>query len=145
MPNRFGVNRFCTVSCAVTLNMGSYSACRNPAPFPLPAGLIAGAYDIASVLCSIPVSYLGSRIGSSKPRWLGWGVFIMGIGSFVFTLPHFGSPAYDPSVSTSSLLVCLREVRRFLCWFLEGMCMMSLPPNLGIVIIRYLLNYSSIS
>lgn len=75
-------------------------------------GLIAGAYDIASVLCSIPVSYLGSRIGSSKPRWLGWGVFIMGIGSFVFTLPHFGSPAYDPSVSTSSLLVCLREGKR---------------------------------
>lgn len=73
-------------------------------------GLIAGAYDIASVLCSIPVSYLGSRSGSSKPRWLGWGVFIMGLGSFVFTLPHFGSPAYSPGSSeTASFFYCLRE------------------------------------
>ncbi|KAK7087094.1 Solute carrier organic anion transporter, member [Halocaridina rubra] len=72
--------------------------------------LIAGAYDIASVLCSIPVSYLGSRPGSSKPRWLGWGAFIMGMGSFLFTLPHFASPFYDPSGSDSnmSLRYCLK-------------------------------------
>ncbi|XP_069185956.1 solute carrier organic anion transporter family member 4A1 isoform X2 [Procambarus clarkii] len=77
------------------------------------SGLIAGAYDMASVLCSIPVSYLGSRPGSSKPRWLGWGVFIIGLGSFVFTLPHFGSPAYSPSSSDlTSILFCLREGTR---------------------------------
>nr|XP_053651830.1 solute carrier organic anion transporter family member 4A1-like [Cherax quadricarinatus] len=76
-------------------------------------GLIAGAYDMASVLCSVPVSYLGSRPGSSKPRWLGWGVFILGLGSFVFTLPHFGSPAYNPSSSDfTSILFCLREGTR---------------------------------
>lgn len=77
-------------------------------------GIIAGAYDFASVLCSLPVSYLGSRCGSSKPRWLGWGVFIMGVGSFVFTLPHFASPFYDPSGSdsTASVLYCLREGNR---------------------------------
>ncbi|XP_042212018.1 solute carrier organic anion transporter family member 4A1-like isoform X2 [Homarus americanus] len=77
------------------------------------SGLIAGAYDMASVLCSVPVSYLGSRPGSSKPRWLGWGVFIMGLGSFVFYLPHFGSPPYSPSRSdTSAILYCLREGTR---------------------------------
>ncbi|KAK8728947.1 hypothetical protein OTU49_008891 [Cherax quadricarinatus] len=77
------------------------------------SGLIAGAYDMASVLCSVPVSYLGSRPGSSKPRWLGWGVFILGLGSFVFTLPHFGSPAYNPSSSDfTSILFCLREGTR---------------------------------
>ncbi|KAK3850220.1 hypothetical protein Pcinc_043064 [Petrolisthes cinctipes] len=78
-------------------------------------GLIAGAYDMASVLCCVPVSYLGSRVGSSKPRWLGWGIFIMGVGSFVFTLPHFISPAYNPSSTTTtsggigSVLLCLKE------------------------------------
>ncbi|XP_066947164.1 solute carrier organic anion transporter family member 4A1 isoform X1 [Macrobrachium rosenbergii] len=78
-------------------------------------GLIAGAYDIASVLCSVPVSYLGSRPGSSKPRWLGLGVFIMGIGSFFFTVPHFASPLYDPrsgSDSTAKVLFCLKEGSR---------------------------------
>ncbi|KAK4288573.1 hypothetical protein Pmani_038404 [Petrolisthes manimaculis] len=76
-------------------------------------GLIAGAYDMASVLCCVPVSYLGSRPGSSKPRWLGCGILIMGLGSFVFTLPHFISPPYNPSSTTfGSLLLCLREGTR---------------------------------
>ncbi|XP_068228926.1 solute carrier organic anion transporter family member 4A1 [Palaemon carinicauda] len=79
-------------------------------------GLIAGAYDIASVLCSVPVSYLGSRPGSSKPRWLGLGVFIMGLGSFFFTVPHFVSNPYDPnnggSNSSADVLYCLKDVSR---------------------------------
>ncbi|XP_059480522.1 solute carrier organic anion transporter family member 4A1 [Neocloeon triangulifer] len=52
-------------------------------------GMIAGGYDVASFLCLVPVSYLGGRPGASKPRWLGWGIVIMGIGSFIFGLPHF--------------------------------------------------------
>ncbi|CAL4120916.1 unnamed protein product, partial [Meganyctiphanes norvegica] len=81
-------------------------------------GVIAGAYDIASVLCSIPVSYLGSRVGSSKPRWLGMGMLFMGLGSFVFSLPHFLAPSYDPSggdVSFTNVLTCLRGVNRERC------------------------------
>ena len=72
---------------------------------------------MASVLCAIPVSYLGSRPGASKPRWLGWGVFIMGIGSFVFTLPHFVSPPYfdringDIPYDANTVIGCLRQVR----------------------------------
>ena len=29
-------------------------------------GFVAGAYDMASVLCSIPVAYMGSRPGVNK-------------------------------------------------------------------------------
>lgn len=76
------------------------------------AGIIAGAYDIASVLCIIPVSYFGSRPNASKPRWVGWGMFILGIGSFCFAAPHFLAPYYNPSGSEASfrkILVCLKN------------------------------------
>ena len=56
-------------------------------------GLIASCYDIASVLCLIPVSYLGG-IGS-KPRWLGFGIILMGLGSIVFAVPHFTTGLYS--------------------------------------------------
>ncbi|GAB6018872.1 hypothetical protein CHUAL_000530 [Chamberlinius hualienensis] len=49
-------------------------------------GLVAGAYDLASFLCLVPVSYFGGN--GNKPRWLGWGVAIMGLGSLLFALPH---------------------------------------------------------
>ena len=31
-------------------------------------GLVAGSYDIGSMLAVIPISYFGGRLGSSKPR-----------------------------------------------------------------------------
>ncbi|KAM3960858.1 LOW QUALITY PROTEIN: solute carrier organic anion transporter family member 4A1 [Aphomia sociella] len=51
-------------------------------------GVIAGGYDMASFACLAPVTYLGGRNSSSKPRWLGW-VLLMGAGSLLFALPHF--------------------------------------------------------
>uniref|UniRef100_A0A8B9JRC5 Solute carrier organic anion transporter family, member 4A1 n=1 Tax=Astyanax mexicanus TaxID=7994 RepID=A0A8B9JRC5_ASTMX len=56
------------------------------------AGLIASSYDIAACLCLAFVSYFGGT--GHKPRWLGWGVLIMAIGSLVFALPHFTTPPY---------------------------------------------------
>ncbi|XP_075701339.1 solute carrier organic anion transporter family member 4A1 [Rhinoderma darwinii] len=50
-------------------------------------GLIASSYDIAACVCLTFVSYFGGT--GHKPRWLGWGVLIMGVGSLVFALPHF--------------------------------------------------------
>ncbi|CAN9515915.1 unnamed protein product [Ophioblennius macclurei] len=60
------------------------------------AGLIASSYDIAACVCLAFVSYFGGT--GHKPRWLGWGVLIMALGSLVFTLPHFTTPPYQVSL-----------------------------------------------
>ncbi|CAL1299379.1 unnamed protein product [Larinioides sclopetarius] len=57
------------------------------------SGLIAGGYDIASFLCLIPVSYLGGS--RSKPVFIGSGVLVLALGSFVFSLPHYMSGPYS--------------------------------------------------
>uniref|UniRef100_A0A3Q1FD73 Solute carrier organic anion transporter family, member 4A1 n=1 Tax=Acanthochromis polyacanthus TaxID=80966 RepID=A0A3Q1FD73_9TELE len=59
-------------------------------------GLIVSSYDIASCICLVFVSYFGGT--GHKPRWLGWGVLIMALGSLVFALPHFTSPPYQASL-----------------------------------------------
>lgn len=68
-------------------------------------GLVASGYDIASFLCLVPVSYFGGRLGASKPRWIGWGVAVMGLGAFVFALPHFLVGQYRATNSEQN--VCL--------------------------------------
>lgn len=35
------------------------------------------------------MSYYGGRIGVSKLKWVGIGIIVMGLGFFVFALPHF--------------------------------------------------------
>lgn len=66
-------------------------------------GLIASGYDVASFMCLIPVTYLGGRAKSSKPKWVGFGVLVMGLGALVFSLPHFLTgpyrvPAVQPNI-----------------------------------------------
>ncbi|XP_053572040.1 solute carrier organic anion transporter family member 4A1 [Bombina bombina] len=61
------------------------------------SGLIASSYDIAACVCLTFVSYFGGS--GHKPRWLGWGVLIMGIGSIVFAMPHFTTDVYEVSLS----------------------------------------------
>ncbi|XP_036101756.1 solute carrier organic anion transporter family member 4A1 [Molossus molossus] len=60
------------------------------------SGLIASAYDLAACLCLAFVSYFGGT--GHKPRWLGWGVLVMGAGSLVFALPHFTTGPYEVQV-----------------------------------------------
>ena len=57
------------------------------------AGIVGNCYDIAAVICLIPVGYFGGH--GSKPRWLGFGALIMGVGAFVFALPHFTTGLYE--------------------------------------------------
>lgn len=65
------------------------------------SGIIASSYDIASVLCLIPVSYFGGL--GCKPRYLGIGIFVMAIGSFVFTIPKFTEGDYQMTGNVDSL------------------------------------------
>ncbi|XP_069402858.1 solute carrier organic anion transporter family member 4A1 [Ovis canadensis] len=60
------------------------------------SGLIASSYDVAACLCLTFVSYFGGQ--GHKPRWLGWGVLVMGTGSLVFALPHFTAGRYEVQV-----------------------------------------------
>ncbi|XP_070275747.1 solute carrier organic anion transporter family member 4A1 isoform X4 [Myotis yumanensis] len=60
------------------------------------SGLIASTYDLAACLCLTFVSYFGGN--GHKPRWLGWGVLLMGAGSLVFALPHFTTGPYQVEV-----------------------------------------------
>ncbi|XP_009891883.1 PREDICTED: solute carrier organic anion transporter family member 4A1 [Charadrius vociferus] len=57
------------------------------------SGLIASSYDIAACICLTFVSYFGGN--GHKPRWLGWGVLVMGLGSLLFALPHFTTGRYE--------------------------------------------------
>lgn len=66
-------------------------------------GLIASGYDIASFACLVPVTYFGGRINASKPRWIGWGVILMGLGSLTFALPHFLVGPYRASGAASNV------------------------------------------
>ncbi|XP_025720839.1 solute carrier organic anion transporter family member 4A1 isoform X2 [Callorhinus ursinus] len=61
------------------------------------SGLIASSYDTAACLCLTFVSYFGGN--GHKPRWLGWGVLVMGAGSLLFALPHFTAGAYEAEVA----------------------------------------------
>lgn len=56
-------------------------------------GLIASGYDIACVICLLPISYFGGV--AHKPRWIGTGVFLLSLGSFLFALPHFTVGHYN--------------------------------------------------
>ena len=57
-------------------------------------GLIASTFDITVALCIIPVSYFGGR--GNKPRWLGVGAILLGVGALVFALPQFVVGPYQP-------------------------------------------------
>ena len=53
------------------------------------SGVIAGSYDLGSLLAVVPVTYLGGRPQASKPAYIAAGMFVMGTGSLVFAAPHF--------------------------------------------------------
>ena len=49
-------------------------------------GILAGIYDVTFAVLVIPAAYFGER--AHKPRWIGLGSLMVGLGSFVFALPQ---------------------------------------------------------
>ena len=60
------------------------------------AGLIASTFDITVLLSVLPMSYFGGR--GHKPRWVGIGAIIHGIGALVFSLPQYVGGIYSPNI-----------------------------------------------
>nr|XP_048288491.1 solute carrier organic anion transporter family member 1B3 isoform X2 [Myodes glareolus] len=74
------------------------------------AGLIDGGFEIGNLLVIVFVSYFGSKL--HRPKLIGIGCFIMGIGSIMTAMPHFFMGYYrysdnDISSLNSSTLMCL--------------------------------------
>ena len=56
-------------------------------------GMVTSSYDVASMILVPLISYIGGS--RKKPVFCAWGVFTMGVGFFIFMLPHFVSPPYE--------------------------------------------------
>ncbi|XP_051875899.1 solute carrier organic anion transporter family member 4C1-like isoform X2 [Pristis pectinata] len=56
-------------------------------------GLISVGYDISFTTLSLVISYYGQK--GHKPRWLAFSAFMLGLGSLVYSLPHFSSGLYN--------------------------------------------------
>lgn len=57
------------------------------------SGFIAASYDIASFPVALPLSFLGGF--GNKPVYLGVAAASLGLGSFIFSLPHFLTGPYE--------------------------------------------------
>ncbi|KAL1487255.1 hypothetical protein MTO96_046598, partial [Rhipicephalus appendiculatus] len=55
-------------------------------------GLIVAMYNVGSLLLMAPLTFFGSEM--NKPRIMAIGVACMGLGSFIYSLPHFVAPEY---------------------------------------------------
>lgn len=64
-------------------------------------GGIFSCYDIGSTVATLLVSYAGH---SHKPKWLGCGSIILGIGCLMFAFPHVTVGYYEPIVGQNKHL-----------------------------------------
>ena len=63
-------------------------------------GAVNACYDIASATMAVIVSYYGHH---HKPKWLGGGAAILGIGCLLFALPQLLVGKYEPGSRASNL------------------------------------------
>lgn len=75
-------------------------------------GLIASGYDVASFLCLVPVTYFGGHEAASKPRWIGWGVVVLGIGALVFASPHLMAPPYRGDQHQDNTCLAMAQLQK---------------------------------
>ncbi|XP_034473892.1 solute carrier organic anion transporter family member 4A1 [Drosophila innubila] len=65
-------------------------------------GLVASGYDLASFVCLVPVTYYGGRRGASKPCFIAIGLLLLGLGSLIFSLPHFLVGSYRATIAEAN-------------------------------------------
>ncbi|XP_043824763.1 solute carrier organic anion transporter family member 1C1 isoform X5 [Dromiciops gliroides] len=78
-------------------------------------GVIDGSFEIGNLLVITFVSYFGAKL--HKPKIIGTGCLIMGIGTLLIAMPHFfmGHYRYDkfsPSNSTIAISPCLQDFNK---------------------------------
>ena len=56
-------------------------------------GLIASAYDITGVIAVLPITWFLCR--AHKGQLIGFSFILVGVGCFIYTLPHFISSPYE--------------------------------------------------
>ncbi|XP_066269957.1 solute carrier organic anion transporter family member 4C1-like isoform X2 [Branchiostoma lanceolatum] len=64
--------------------------------FELPSsntGIVSASYDIAFVVLALFVTFHAGQ-GNSKPKWLAFGSFSLGLGALIYSLPHFTTGPY---------------------------------------------------
>ena len=74
-------------------------------------GMIASTFDITVLVTVVFISYFGGN--SHKPRWLGVGVFIQGLGSLLFASPQFIAGEYDIGKDANLSFEACRDVNDF--------------------------------
>ncbi|KAG8243779.1 Solute carrier organic anion transporter, member, variant 2 [Homalodisca vitripennis] len=79
------------------------------------SGLVSGGYDIASLICLIPVTYIGGRPKACKPTWIGVGILVMGVGSLIFASPHFMKHTPFTVTDSSDTTLCRGSHAKDIC------------------------------
>ncbi len=67
-------------------------------------GFVAVSYDTVAIFSAIIVSYFGGRPGSHKPRWLGYSLLVIAIGTFIFASPQFLFGSYKSGILQNTTL-----------------------------------------
>jgi MFS family permease len=73
-------------------------------------GIISGFNNLGSLLAIIPLSHLADR-SAFKLRYIALGLFIIGLGSVLFCLPHFIAGPVERKSVTSEPNVCTVDLK----------------------------------
>ncbi|NXN93882.1 SO4C1 protein, partial [Rhinopomastus cyanomelas] len=98
-------------------------------------GLVSASYDIAFCVLSLFVSFFGER--GHKPRWLAFSAFMLGLGSLIFSLPHFSSGKYQYGAKLED--TCQNPGTSFTNFTCTASTKSSLPKYLYVFILGQLL------
>jgi len=67
---------------------------------------IPATYDIAGIPALLVIGYLGLSL--RRPMWIGGRLIMLGIGFFVYSIPHFAAPPYRYSESGDFSNLCVQ-------------------------------------